>query len=44
MGKVMVEFSDNELDEILDYMKTNEYDTIQEAVIEAIRKGYVDDD
>lgn len=35
----MIEFSDDEFDKILDYMKQHGYETVQEAVIGAIEKG-----
>lgn len=38
MGKVMIEFSQAELDEILEYMdKFKDFETIQEAILNAVR-------
>ena len=34
--KTMIEFTDEQMEEILDYMKYGEFETIQEAIVHAV--------
>lgn len=42
--KIMVEFTKQDFDKILEYQKEIEADTIQEAIIKAICIGHLKDD
>lgn len=39
MGGNLIEFSDEDLDKIMEYAEAHGYETVQEAVIGAIEKG-----
>lgn len=40
--KNMIEFTGEEMDEILDYQKIMEFETVQEAIMNAVKVGILD--